>query len=236
MKKNISKIITSTVVASLLVTCVPAQIFAMDTSNNKEVKTAALSSDESEIMPTTVNVYTTYSIDQIGTPYTSYEGDYIKLYDGKGAPCTRDGETVSAGGSVTYSHTYSGSLQKPLIGDIQAELGYTFGKDKTFQAYKTSAPLKKGEYVIAYYKKAYNVTPITQKKTTTTTGYETVNGVTQPVNKVESKKYTVNCKEAILPLIKLEYGSVNTKSDVLVASETYEFQNDKYVLVDREVY
>lgn len=242
MKKNMAKFITSTVMASILVSSVPIQIFAMDNESGSTVNAVAEQSvdEENEISPATVSVTRSYSIDKVGKSKTVQEGSWKLLYDGSGAPCRRDGETVSAGSSVTYSHSYSGTLLFPLKAGIQAQVGYTFGDDKTFQAYKTSAPLKVGQYVKAYYKKTYEVTPITQKEYITTKGYETVNGVTRPVDKTEVKTYNVDCKEAILPVIDLKYFPVGTRAgngeDTPVASEVYEFKNGEYVLVSRTEY
>lgn len=244
MKSNIVKMVTSTLMAAVFVASVPAPIFAMDNKNGEETSVVAeQNADDTEISPYTVSITKSYKIGKVGDPETIVEGSKKLLYDGSKAPCKRNGETVSAGASVSYSNTYSGSLMAPLKAGIQAEIGYSFGTERTFQAYKTSAPLNVGEYVKAYYKKTYVMTPVTQNEYITTKGYETVNGVSRPVDRTELKTYVVKCKEAILPVIYLDYYDKNNKlitksansanEDKIFARETYEFKNGEYVLVDR---
>lgn len=194
-----------------------------------------------------VNCDKTWSVKaQTNKSYTSSEGSWILLYDGKNAPARRKGETVSAGSSVGYSHSYSGSLQFPIKGLVQASLGYSFGDEETFQAYKTSASLDVGEYVKAYYKKTYLITPVDQIETTHTYGYETVGGMSRPVNKYTSTTYKVNGKKAIMPVIDLKYYKANARSngllrskssddngDILIRTETYEFINGHYKLTNK---
>ena len=197
--------------------------------------------EEHTISPQNINVDTTYAIKSVKPAGTVSDSKEHLMFDGSDYPATRDGETVSAGSSVTYSHTYSGSLQAQLAEKIQLQLGYSFGIDKTFQAYKTSAPLKKGEYCKAYYKKKYNVTKVTQVKYVHTYGYQTINGVSRPVDTLDSTDYVLTCKEAIAPDIRLAYYKARTtrnsnEEDILVAEETYEYVDGEYKLTNKIVY
>lgn len=170
-----------------------------------------------------------WSFDTVGT-YEETSGGWVKFYTGH--PAARDGEYDTVSHSISYSHTFSGTIGGDLKGKIQAQLGYSFGKTQEFGIAKNSAPLKKGEYVRAYYTKNFDVTKIRQTDLKRTTGYELAGGQYHPVDRIETIVSYVYAKKAIQPKIKLEYWKdgkkVRTASDRPFRTEYYELVNGKY--------
>lgn len=215
--------------------------YALEEKNNLVLENGAKQSDII-ITPQSVNVDIKYGVKRYLPSYTENVGKKTEFYNGKNNPCKKAGETVSPNYTLSTSHALSGSLTAEVKKTVQATLGYTFGSEETFGIYKTSSPLKVGEYVIAYYQKMYKVTPVEQERTVRTYGYETVNGVTRPVDYTKKTVNTAYAKQAILPDITLEYKkaavkgmrNVDFESDITTAIETYSYINGKYVLTNKE--
>ncbi len=87
-----------------------------------------------------------------------------------GAPAERDGETDTCGISVTCSVDVGGTWQVNK-NNVAKSLGVTIGGSITLNASKTSASLRKGEYVQAYYRKTWSIYTVTQEHIKHTTHY-----------------------------------------------------------------
>ncbi|WP_427338203.1 hypothetical protein [Caloranaerobacter sp. DY30410] len=136
---------------------------------------------------------------------TETKGNWNLIYEGN--PAQRNGETDTISYSTTYSHTYTGSFAFTLLKrQVEFALGYSFGKSESFSGAKTSAPLKKNEYIKAYIKRNYRVSKVIQEELY----YNTKN---RPIYKPTGKTKIVYCYEAILPKIKITYHMApNTRS------------------------
>lgn len=133
--------------------------------------------------------------------YTSSNNhDYVFLYES--LPVVRDGETVSVSATKGYSHTYSGSMSYTIKKAVQAQLGYSYGTNVSFSVSKTTPPLKKGDYIRAYWRKNYSVSAVYLD-------YIKYNPYTNEET-VEKTSHVVSL-EAISPQLKLEYYSNNSR-------------------------
>lgn len=118
---------------------------------------------------------------------TQTEGPWILFYTG--TPADKEGVVDTAKIDVPYTNSYTGTIPKSLAKKIQNELGYHFGEspDAWFAA-KTSAPLQKGEYIKAFYRKNYEITEVY-------------------LNDASGSTKIATAKKALLPQIKLVYSS-----------------------------
>lgn len=176
----------------------------------------------------------TWFLEEIKKNYdTQTAGDWVLFYEGE--PSQEAGEVDTVTASTSYSHTYSGSFGMSAIKqNVQAQLGYSFGVTETFGVSKSSRQLKKGEYILAYYKRNYKLSKSISQKYY----YDTklITDIYSPTGIYA----TAICKEAIQPKLKLEYHQVNSyrtmnnNSDTLVKIEVYEYIDGEYILVDEE--
>ncbi|WP_312048252.1 hypothetical protein [Anaerotignum sp.] len=211
--------------------------YALEEKNNLVLEDGAKQSDII-ITPQSVNVDTKYGVKRYLSSYTENVGKKTEFYNGSNFPNKEKGETVTPSTTVNTTHALSGSLSYQVKKTVQATLGYTFSDSVSFGIAKQSRPLAVGEYVIAYYQKMYSVTPVEQERTVRTYGYETVNGVTRPVDYTKKTVNTAYAKKAMVPDIELVYKkaavkgmrSANAKSDITIAIETYSYINGVYVL------
>ena len=195
--------------------------------------------DAEQVVPFYLGTTTTHSWSyQIVNTYDETVGNWTHFATSSKA--TRDGETDTVSNTVEYSHTFSGSFGGNIKKLVEAQLGYTFGKSVSWSISKTSAPLKKGEYVKAYYIKNYSVSNIKQTDTMRTTGFEQIGGGQYvPVDRVTTAISYVDAKKALLPKIKLEYWKDNkllrsfNSGSVLEKTEYYEYIDGAYCLAAR---
>lgn len=94
-----------------------------------------------------------------GISYVESTSPYKLVYVGEAAQ--RDGETDSF--SYTYSKNVShgGTFSVP-IKKFELAYGLTIGDERSYSVSKTSAPLKKGEYIKIYYEEMRTVYPCYQ--------------------------------------------------------------------------
>jgi hypothetical protein len=143
-----------------------------------------------------------WDILSINKDYTTCTSGSYVLFD-ENEPAVRDGEVQSAGYSINYCHTYSGSIAASLTSAIEISVGYSFGVNPGLSKTYSSASLKEGEYTKFYYKKNYSKSKVKQAK------YEVndFGDVTGPVA-------TETCypQRALLPKIKIEYFETTASS------------------------
>lgn len=159
-----------------------------------------------------------------------------------GSPASRDGETDTCGTSASYNVEVSGTFQISAK-SVASSLGLTIGKSYSFNASKTSAPLKKGEYVKAYYTKNWQRYTIKQERIKHTTWYSyDDNG--NPTG-IHSKDEVVGTAKGyiykpIMPKITLKYYKSNSKSaprgstSAPYKTETYEWNGNSYVITQTQ--
>lgn len=222
------------ITACMIASAIPS--YAIEKNNSDNI----IGENEENLIPAYVGTMISHSWSYKILPgNTKTEGNWKLIYSGH--PARRDGEYDSISHSVAYSHTYSGTLEAELKGKISASLGYSFGKQQSFQVTKNSSPLKKGEYVKAYYIKNYLVNKIEQKDLMHIYGWESGwGGQYHPVDRYETKYVYAQGKKAIQPKIRLEYYKSRTRfssdsSEKPFKVEYYENIGDNYTLVKTDV-
>ena len=203
---------------------------ALAASNNNEI-----------ITPQYVGTNTTHSWDyDVGTPTEKAKGSWTHFYTGD--PAKRDGEYDTAQHSVSYAHTYSGSFGGDIKKLVQIELGISFTKSEEFSISKNSAPLKKGEYIKAYWIKNYDVYKVKQTDHQHTYGFEQQypGGPYEEVDRYVNVVSYVDISKALQPKIRIEYWKDGTKlrsidaNDMPERVEYYEYVGGEYLLVYTE--
>ncbi len=201
--------------------------------------TCSVFAKDSNVTPNALGTTTTHSWSYTyGNPKEITKGAWQHFYTGH--PAERDGETDSPAHAVSYGHSYSGTFGGNIKDKIQIEFGISFSKEETFSITKNSAPLDKGEYIMAYYKKNYDSYDVTQKDLQHTYGFAQSypGGPYEKVDKYETVTSHVTVDKALQPKIKIEYWkdgkhvrSAGSES-VLVRTEYYEFIDGEYRLVE----
>lgn len=92
--------------------------------------------------------------------------------------------------------TVSASLGWTIKKAVEAQLGLSIGHSESFGISKNSAPLKKGEYVKAYYARTYSVSKVVEG--------QVFGSSTFPITD-KSPRRTRYVYRAIQPQVKLEY-------------------------------
>ncbi|WP_313530521.1 hypothetical protein [Anaerotignum sp.] len=240
MKKFTIKMTSFIITLAMLLTL---SIPAFAESSNAEIDNTVFVEDETggTIPNRYVGTQTTHSWDYVyGSPTEKTKGSWKHFYTGD--PTQRDGEYDTASHSVSYGHTYSGSFGGNIKKLIQVEFGISFSKNEEFGISKNSAPLKKGEYIKAYWKKSFNSYDVKQTDHQHTFGFEQ-QGSGGPYVKVDRYKDVVShvtVDKALQPKIRIEYWKDNKKvrsisnGDTLERVEYYELINGKYQLVDED--
>ena len=175
---------------------------------------------------------TTHSYSKSYGVIYSENSSWINFYIGE--PAQRDGEVDTIGHEVSYSHTLSGSLAAEIKDAVQLELGYSFGKSESFSVERSSAELKKGEYVKGYYAKTWSVTPVYQVDSKHTTGWQLIpgsGGEYEYVDYYETDRTTAYARRAIAPKLRLDYFSSTTRSGGCIKTEIYEYIDGNYQLL-----
>ena len=186
---------------------------------------------ENPITSETKSSNNTYSINSFSTSSYYYwkiiskssygnitKGDWVHIYTGY--PAQGTGEVDSLSFSTSSNHNLTGTINVSNS-LVSAELGYTIGVEQTFTSQKSSRPLKKGEYVKAFYKKAFSRTTLKQQK------YYYELGTSYPQNQYA----TGYSDRAIHPMIKLEYYSSKRSSPEV---QYFEFESGNYIEVSEE--
>lgn len=213
-------------------------VVALATSMSPNAFAVSADTRIQEIAPMYVGTQTTHSWSyKIGNPIEKTSGNWKHLYTG--SPAKRDGEYDTVSHSVSYGHTYSGSFGMSIKDKVQAELGISFSKTEEFSISKNSAPLKKDEYIKAYWIKNYDVYDIKQTDSQHTYGFKQAypGGPYQPVNQYKDVNSTVKVSKAIQPKIKIEYWKNEKKvrginsEDMIEKEEYYQFLNGEYQLI-----
>lgn len=168
-------------------------VFLASLPLNKSIKVYANEQDNyNEIKPRIVGDYYTWRAVGSHKVGTVSKGGWVHFYTG--SPATRNGEKDIISGNITVNKELTGNL-KITYGKLEGILGFSATKKETFSVSKVSAPLKKGEYVKAYYKKLYTKHEVTQRQ------YVTTNGMTYATQNY-AYVYPLN---PLMPQIKLEY-------------------------------
>lgn len=107
----------------------------------------------SAIMVPQVDYYWKFTTSSAGT---GTAGSWKLFYEG--APARKKGEIDTVTASVSYSHTFTGSIATEIKKKVQVQLGYSFGVSKSLSASRATKVLQKGQYVKAYYIKNYKLT------------------------------------------------------------------------------
>lgn len=123
---------------------------------------------------------------------TETRGGWVHFYTG--SPATIDGEKDVASCNLIIRRELTGNL-KVTYKQLEGVLGYVAKSDEEFSVSKISAPLKKGQYIKAYYMKNYTKHKVTQRQ------YLKTNGQTYA-----TKNYAyVYSYKPLMPMIRLEY-------------------------------
>ncbi len=153
-----------------------------------------------------------------GTPYVSSLSSYQLVYVGEKAQ--RDGETDSFSYAYSRDVTIGGTF---AISSKYFEVDYniSIGSNRSYTISKTSAPLKKGEYVKIYYQEMRQVYPCYQyyiEKTWHVDFAENGNPIFSDTDKVIDVKIGY-IYEPLMPRIKIEYyGSTTNLNRVVIES------------------
>ncbi len=226
MKKIVSKNIMLTGFVSLFMMVSTSMIYA----NERD----AVLIDHNDCRYLGTQVSHSWSFEQLNTTSETY-GSWKFIYEGEPAKKTGEHDTVSH--STTYNHTFSGTIGGGLKNNIEASLGYTFGKSVQFSASKNSAQLAKDEYIKAYAINNYEVTKLKLTDIIHTRGWELgYGGQYHPVNRYETKTSYVDAKRAIQPKIRIDYYKASklvkdNNENTPYKTEYYECMNDEYVEV-----
>lgn len=149
-------------------------------------------SGSNQINPRIIGDYYTWKAVGSHKVGTETRGGWIHFYTG--APATKDGEKDVASCNVLINKELTGNL-KVTYKQLESILGYSVEKKESFSISKVSAPLKKGQYVKAYYMKNYTKHKVTQRQ------YLTTNGQTYATS---NYAYVYSYKP-LMPQIRLEY-------------------------------
>ncbi len=189
-----------------------------------------------------VGTQTTHSYDYVlGKPTEKTDTKWTHFYTGD--PAQREGEVDSAQHSVSYGHSITGGIVGTIKQKIQVELSISLNKSETFGISKNSAPLKKGEYIKAFWARNYEIYDVKQTDHQHIYGFEQ-QGYGGPYVKVDRYKDVVTkgtVKKALQPKLRIEYWKNNKKvrsagtADVLDRIEYYELVNGEYQLVYMEM-
>ncbi|RCX17967.1 hypothetical protein DFR58_106136 [Anaerobacterium chartisolvens] len=147
-----------------------------------------------------INAASFYKVESVDKNYTTSNNGSSWEFKYQGYPAGATGEIDSISFEQSYSHTFSGTISASRS-EIEASLGYSFGKQKSFSITKYSRALSQGEYVKAYSRKYYNVSKVTQQLYN---GY-----VAQGIYAY------VYGYEAIMPQLKLEYYTSSSSASVV---------------------
>lgn len=174
---------------------------------------------------------TYYKLKSITPDYkTVTKGGWHLIYTG--APATRDGEYDTISHEVSYSTTVSASLGYGIKDAVEAQLGVDIGASESFGISKNSAPLKKGEYVKAYYARTYSVSKVLV--------YVLYGSPTNDITSITPIR-TRYVYRALQPQVKLEYYhhyssssinslTANNENSKPYKTECYNYVNGKYIL------
>lgn len=213
-----------------------------ETAIASQTKTSLTSQTRAILTPQTTHSYS-YTF---GTNYTEI-GNWTYFYTS--SPAQKEGEVDTVQYSASFSHTLSGSLAVQIRERVQGSLGYSFGVSETFSVSRSSAALEVGQYIKAYYARAYDVTPVYQVDDQHTTGWQLVpgsGGKYEYVDYYNTERTTAYAKRAIMPQIKLEYysGSNSTSYNLngvdevnggiindCIKTEIYEYIDGNYQLI-----
>lgn len=197
------------------------------------ISTTALADMQNDVRSTPLPGEVTYTwreASRIET--TSNRGSTYKVFY-TGEVAERDGETdtcsITASGNVEATGVFNISKSKVL-----SEIGVTLGASISVEASKTSAPLKKGEFVVASWRMNWKQWKINQERVKLTAVY-TFDGDGNPTG-IRLDEEVVDTAvgyvyKPIMPQIRLQYYSNSTKN--LVRTEYYTFSGNEYVLENR---
>ena len=112
-----------------------------------------------------------WRLESVSKTGTTTRGDSKHLFY-VGYPAEHDGEQDVSATSVSFAVTKSGTFQFPIV-KIKAMAGITvsIGSDMTLAVERSSRPLKKGEYIEAYYTRNWERWTAKQVKEKATTRY-----------------------------------------------------------------
>lgn len=158
-----------------------------------------------------------YSWKAVGSSKVGEEtkGGWVHMYTGY--PASKTGEKDSFTRSVSVKRELSGTI-KVSYKALEGVVGYNVTASDSFSITKTSASLKKGQYIKAYYMKNFVKNKITQRQ------YITTNGLTSPTN---NYAYAYSFKP-LLPKVKLDYftKSARTGEELLYKTEIFDSNQD----------
>ena len=152
--------------------------------------------------------------------------------NGVNNPAARDGEVVTMSCTKEYSTSVSGSICVPTS-TLQAAIGFSITYSDTFSVSLNSAPLKKGEYVKGYWRKAYETKVVRQECYRTGSAYpkgpdgESAGELTHFTNMLIDTKF-VRVNKPIMPDLKFTYHSSSNTNSVggTVRAEEYTWGPD----------
>lgn len=163
----------------------------------------------------------------------SSKGDsWHLLVNGVNNPATRDGEVVTMTCNEGYSASVSGSISVP-VSTLQAAIGFAIDYHADFSVSLNSAPLKKGEYVKGYWRKAYESKIVCQECHRSGSAYpkgadgEPAGELTYFPDMLIDTKY-VRAYKPIMPDLKFTYHSSSNTNSVggTVRAEEYTWGPD----------
>ena len=204
---------------------------------NKELLTddTTVDNNDNSVVPFYVGTQTDHSWSySYGKPTEKTKGSWTHFYTGD--PAKRDGEYDTASHSVSYSSTFSGAFGGNIKSKIQIEFGISFSKSEEFAISKNSAPLKKGEYIKAYWIKNFDSYDVTQKDLKHIYGFKQQypGGPYVKVNTYDTDISHVTVDKALELKIRIEYWKDGKKirfadtEDSLERIEYYEWKNGAY--------
>ncbi len=154
------------------------------------------------------------------TPFSAPATDYSLIYVGEKAQ--RDGEIDGFTYSYSRSVTHAGNFSMSIY-DFEVAYGISVGTERSLSISKSSAPLKKGEYIKIYYQEMKKVYPCIQHYIEDTWHVNYAEDGTPTYSNTERVAKTVigYIYEPILPRVKIEYYSPtgNINRTVVVESE-----------------
>lgn len=235
MKKFMSFLLSCIMAVSL---CVPAFAASEELLTEDNTVSNGVEDREETNAPRYVGTQTTHSWSyDYGNPTENTKGSWTHCYTGN--PAVRDGEYDTVSHSVSYTSTYSGTFGGSIKSSIQAEFGISFSKGEEFSISKNSAPLKKGEYIKAYWIKNFDSYDVKQTDYQHTYGFEQQypGGPYVKVDRYNSVVSHVTVDKAIQPKLKIEYWKDGKKvrsagtEDSLERTEYYEWTNGAYQMI-----
>lgn len=164
--------------------------------------------------------------------HTNNGDSWHLLVNGVNNPATRDGEVVTMTCNEGYSASVSGSISVP-VSTLQAAIGFAIDYHADFSVSLNSAPLKKGEYVKGYWRKAYESKIVCQECHRSGSAYpkgadgEPAGELTYFPDMLIDTKY-VRAYKPIMPDLKFTYHSSNNTNSVggTVRAEEYTWGPD----------